>query len=433
MRFIPVVFFIFILNPASAEPVTLNQVVQESLTQSPAVAKARAAARESDWHRRERLDGFLPVLTANASYLLDKRYMLITTEFNGNPVTFPNIVPTTSYTLTAQWSLFDGFASTYAYKAAGRQADAAHDELDWQEFSTERQTALLYYKAVAARSLKDVAYQNLSTLKDHQKDIMALRKAGISTKYDVLRTDTQVSEAEAEILNAEDNYEMSKFRLGEILGKEKEARDITGALPVPDVRLVNKVERLNVENRRDLQAMNERVTGLRYQDKSDGRFWAPRISFFGQYEYYNNLNDRFNDYNYFRDANQIGLQLTWNIFDGMRSISKSEETYEQVHQMEKTLQQTLLKASSDFEFWKRKFNYYCTVYKSRSADIDRSTEAVRLAREGRKVGARTTSDMLDAELDLFRARAGLVNAQVGAVEALINLELASGQKLYDLK
>ena len=38
----------------------------------------------------------------------------------------------------------------------------------------------------------------------------AFRKAGISTKFDALRVDVQVSEARSDLLNAIDNVEISK-------------------------------------------------------------------------------------------------------------------------------------------------------------------------------------------------------------------------------
>ena len=160
------------------------------------------------------------------------------------------------------------------------------------------------------------------------------------------------------------------------------------------------------------------------------RYWVPRINAFGQYQYYNNLNDRFDDRERYREAYQIGVQLNWNLFDGMVSIAKSKQSIEQKYQAEKALRIAQIKAQQDASFWKRKYLYYCSIYKSRTADVSKSTESLRLAKEGRRVGARTNTDLLDTETELFRAQAAVVNAQVGAVEALINLELATGQKLY---
>ena len=90
-----------------------------------------------------------------------------------------------------------------------------------------------------------------------------------------------------------------------------------------------------------------------------------------------------------------------------------------------------LHARQDFDLWSRKLLYFSSVYKSKMSDIDRSKEAVRLAREGRRVGVRTNTELLDAEIDLFRSQAGAVNAQLGALEAKISLELAAGQRVGD--
>ena len=70
------------------------------------------------------------------------------------------------------------------------------------------------------------------------------------------------------------------------------------------------------------------------------------------------------------------------------------------------------------------------MFKSKSTDIERSAEALRLSKAGRKVGVRTNTDILDAQSDLNRSKIAQINAQIGTIESLINLELALGQKLY---
>jgi outer membrane protein TolC len=84
----------------------------------------------------------------------------------------------------------------------------------------------------------------------------------------------------------------------------------------------------------------------------------------------------------------------------------------------------------DLEFWRRKFLYFVNLTQARTGDVGKSAESVRLARAGLKEGTRTTSDLLDAESELFRARAGAINAQVGSIESLLNLEVALGKSLY---
>ena len=91
---------------------------------------------------------------------------------------------------------------------------------------------------------------------------------------------------------------------------------------------------------------------------------------------------------------------------------------------------TLARLPREIDTWRRKFNYSVSLYKARLRAVAQFQESVRLAGIGLKAGTRTHTEMLDAELDLFRARGGLVRAQADAIEALGKLELASGRTLW---
>lgn len=421
---------LFLSTFAKAESVSLKALLSEALTEAPSIQKSQSAFEEARWKKVESLQGFLPRLDGSINYLTNKKYMLLDINLGGNPATIAQVIPTTIYTLTASLPLFDGMASTNRYWAGQSMQKSAQHDLDWARFSTQQQITLYFYKTLAAQALKDVAEQNLKTLNDHLKDAQALKKAGIATSYDVLRVDVQVSEAKSEVLNTRDNFDLSKMKLAEVLGKESEARDLDGKLPVLPAQVLAQVKTLHIENRADLQSLKEKVDSLHDLDTAASRFWSPKLSAFGQYQYYNNINDNFSDNEKFREAYQVGVSLTWNFLDGV-GLAKSRQAAAQAQQLDTTLTQARLKARQDFEFWKRKLNYFKTVYESKVVDVEKSSEAIRLAKEGRKAGTRTTTELLDAELELFRSRASQVNSQIGVIESLINLELATGQQIYE--
>lgn len=407
----------------------LEEALKEAMSHSPKVQRSESQYRETSWKKTESYSGFLPTLSAQASYLFDKKYVLMDVDLAGSPLSIPQVVPTTNAYITAQWSIFDGFSSTNRYLSADAFKESARNDFDWTQFQVQREVTVLFYKALAAKELKSVAEQNVRALEDHLKDVRLFKKVGSSTNYDVLRVEVQVSEAQSELLNAADNVELSRGRLSEALGMDKDVSDVDGILPRLKPELVAKLEKFEVSERKDLQALRQKAEGFAHQEDSAEKYWVPRIALVGQYQYYNNRNDRFDDYDNFRDAYQFGVTLNWNLFDGMTSISKSKQSIEQKYQAEKTLRQSELKAQRDFDLWKKKYLYYCAVYEARLSDVQKSEESVRLAREGQRVGARTNTDVLDAEAELFRARAGVVNAQIGAIEAIVNLEISTGQQL----
>lgn len=419
--------------PPKSEILNLPTALQITEDHSPLIQKQKSVREEVSWKRVEAYSGFLPTLTAQGTYLTDYQYVLTDIKFGLAPVTVPQVIPTTNYYLTAQWSIFDGFASTNRLRAAQSFERAAENELQWTQFQVQRQIQLQFFKALAAKILKDTAEQNLKTFQDHLTAVNSFKKAGLSTNYDVLRVEVQVSESQSEVLNANDNYELSKSKLAEMMGADVSIQDLEGDLPVLQTSLIENVNFENLPERYDLLALKNSVAGFDAQESSMSRYWIPRVSLFGQYQRYNNKNDRFNDDGAFRDAHQVGINFTWNLFDGMVSIAKSKQSIEQRFQAEKNLAIAQLKAKQDLAFWKRKFIYYCQVYTARTGDTQKATEFVRLAQEGRKAGTRTNTDLLDAENELYRAQAGVVNAQIGALEALTNLELTSGQEFYHVK
>ena len=431
MQIISLLFLVLGSGTAFSQMLNVQDVIKETTQGSLQIQKAESTYKETQWKKRETYAGFLPSLTGEVNFLTDKKYMLVDIDFGGAPVTIPQIIPTTIYTLQARWPIFDGFASTNRYLSGSAFEQSAKNEYEWTQFATTRQAILQFYRVLASQILKDVAEQNLKTLSDHLKDVQAYRKAGVSTQYDVLRVEVQVSEAQSEILNSQDNLELSLMKLGEILGHDNESRKPVGQLPVLKESLLKGLTKDAVDSRQDLLAIKQKVQGAQYMENSANRYWIPKVFLFGTFQRYNNRNDRFDDDNAFREDYQVGVNLTWNLFDGMASTSRSGQAEQQAIQAEKTYRMAQIKAQNDFEFWKRKYLYFCAVYESRVNDVSRSTEAVRLAREGRRAGTRTNTELLDAETDLYRAKAGQVNAQIGAVEALINLELASGKQLYD--
>src|SRR4051812_11240559 len=106
--FLPLTFAIFTATIVMAAPgaspaapaLTLKDVIGR-LDGASRVERARAAADEASWKRVESYAGFLPSVTASGSYLLDKKYLLTDVQLAGSPapISFPAIVPTTSYTL----------------------------------------------------------------------------------------------------------------------------------------------------------------------------------------------------------------------------------------------------------------------------------------------------------------------------------------------
>lgn len=412
-----------------AQELSLKMAVDEALQFSPVVQRSKAQAEDAQWKKFESYNGVLPTLTGDINYLLDKKYVQFTTD---SGVTINQVIPSSQFLLTGNLPVFDGFSNYNRMAAGSHMYEAAQYDYEWTQFNVTLQTTFLFYKALVAKNLMDVANQNAHTIQDHYKDVNALLKAGVATKFDVLRVGVQMSEAEAEVLRTQDEYDFAKIRLTKTMGKETDDRVPAGNFPALTPTVLQSYD-AKTNQRKDIQALTEQTASLTNLKKANNRFWVPKLSVYGQLQAYNNINDEFSDWDAYREAYQVGLNLKWNIFDGMTSISKAKQAKAQSIASQNLLRSASLKASEDSEVWKKRFIYFCKLVEVKKTQTEKAEEAVRLAKESVRAGTKTNSDLLDAELDLFRSRADVLNVQMGMVEALINFELATGQKIYEFQ
>jgi outer membrane protein TolC len=221
---------------------------------------------------------------------------------------------------------------------------------------------------------------------------------------------------------------MARERLAQALGTDENFEALTGELLTPKVDQIQKLTRESFGERKDLVALEQRAQSADQLESAAKSFWMPRVALNGSWISYNNRNDSLEDQEAYRWAYTVGLTLNWSIFD-IGTIARSQQSIYQRQQVEKSLTQAKLQSSVDFDFWKRRSIYSATLYKAKLSDVEKAQESLRLAKESYRAGARTSSDVLDSELELFRARAGVVNAELSFSDALLNLELAMGRTL----
>ncbi|QLY24956.1 TolC family protein [Bdellovibrio sp. KM01] len=413
---------------ALAESLSLADSLNLASGNSPQVKRAEAAKDEASWKKVEAYSQFLPRVTVGGTHLLDNKFMVEQMDFGGGPTSIELIQPYTIWSARAEWLVFDGLANYDRYSSMSYGATAAEKEADWAKFQINEETKAKFYKALAAVELEKVANQNVKTLEDHLDRAKAFRKSGAGTNFDVLRVEVQLNEAQSEKLNSEDNTILARQNLLMSLGVDDTGQSLTGVLPVPDAQKVASLNKPAKIERLDYQAMTDREISAHKAWLAAYKHWVPKFSVFGQADYYNNISKGLTDQD-FNNAYSVGVNMTWNVFDGFASSAQAAQADARQVQARESVRQAKLKDTYDFDFWKRRYLYSAALYKAKTVDVQKAQESVRLATESFKAGTRTSSEVLDAELDLFRARAGLVNAQVSAAEAMISLELSLGKEL----
>jgi outer membrane protein TolC len=418
--------------PASTVLV-LDSAIEEGLRQSPQIQGSQAVVSEKRWKANEVMgENFLPKISISGTHFLDKRYSLTNVSFGAAPINFPGFYPTTQVSADAEMPLFSGFTGIARLQSAAMLEDVAAREHSRAQFVLSQEIRLAFFQALAARELQKVSEQNVKTLEDHLRTIKIQKRGGVATKYDALRVEVQLSEAVSDSVDTFDSAQMARRRLSVLLGTEADERPLDGSLPNPVPEVVTDLDTTTPFQRPDIEAMSIKALAAQRAESAQSRWLIPSVSLIGQFLVYNSQsmnNGAVSDTGVYRTAYNVGVRVHWNLFDGGVSFSQANASAAQAVQAERMAQAAKLQVPYDLAFWKRRYLANSQHYLAKRLDIARSEESVRLAKEEERAGTRTASEALDAILDLFKARAGMVNAQMNATEAQIRLELALGRRI----
>lgn len=412
------------------EKLTLEEALREGLGESPAVLEADAGERLASWQKTRALSGVLPKVSLFATHEFDTKYE--TLPFVAGPISadVPIAFPKTEYGLDLKWTLFDGLANIHELKAADLRTDASRALAARKRFETRKKIELGYYSVLAAIQLREVAARNLKTVQDSLAIAETRVRNGISTEPDVLRVQVHKTEAEAEVQRTADAIVIERQKLRQIMGASSDERELAGTLPDPDDR--ERIASLVFEgtkDRDDLRA-SHLSTEASEQERAAGRGpLFPSISVVGRLENYDNTDFSFSSQdNNYRSAYAVGLTLRWDLLDAA-TLAQPGIASAKHDITESQYKAAILRAPTDFELWKRRYLYSADLYQARLGDIRRAEESLRIIDLSFRQGRRIINEVLDAEVDLFRARAGAVQSLYEAIEARNQLELAIGRDL----
>jgi outer membrane protein TolC len=427
--FVATVFF-FYPRISRADVITLDQALSEARERSPIVQNAKATSEEYHWKRTEQLSGFLPNISAVGSHFLNDR---LPNVFQAGGFSLPTSVPFTFFGFNLVIPVFNGLQNVDLYSAASIESKAADLDYDWRGFQVDHQVKLSYYRVLAAKALAVVADQDVKNLEDHLRQVQDQLRAGTATKLDVLRVQVQLSNARSDKTNADDEISIRQRELAQSMGLGQGVpgsfKDAEGVLPNPSDEMIKKIEAAQLNTRPDIEADDLRTDAAEKQEQAAGHYWIPAFDILGNYSFVNGSSpDVFTTSNY-SSTYFVAVSLRWNLFDGMKSYSRSKQSVARSNEARTSAESARLQLPTDFEVYRRRYRYNTEKFKARSEDVVSSQEAVRLARAGFGAGTETNTDVLDAELDLFRARANVINSQLDALDAQINFELAIGRNL----
>lgn len=322
--------------------------------------------------------------------------ILTQNDFNPNLLNNPDVTQNFATRIEVLQPIlnFDGFVQRKAarIKAASFKLQSERTQeailLDAKKSYMELQLA---YQMVA------VMEKALFTATENGRMVQNYNKQGLVQKTDVLSVEIRINEIKNQLQTAKSAVRNSSDYLNFLLnGEDKDA--IYKPLDAFELEsTLAKEDKISLSNRKDFQAMSLVTESYKQMVNSSKMNFLPRLNAFGTYELYDDTLFGTSAGGYV-----IGAQLSWNLFDGYKSIGKLQQakvTYEKA----KT-EELQYKAKSELELNKYSRQLLDAQEKVKLAqlNVEQTTEAYRIRQNRFQQGLEKTTDVLLSETQMIQ-------------------------------
>lgn len=267
------------------------------------------------------------------------------------------------------------------------------------KIKAERTKEYIQFELKKAYMQLQLAYRMLETLENAKKTTLQNKKVidnyfknGMIQKTEVLYMDVRVKEIENQIAYAKSNVRNASDYLYFLLDEPSENKVLKPSEKLEyQTQMLENSSTLNL-NRKDLQAYQKSLEAYDLMIKSSKAKFLPRLNAFGNFEMYDNKFAQFGANGYL-----AGLQLSWNVFDGLKSKSDQEKykaeltkAQTEIEQYSKQSQLELNKANRQVQDADNKVNLTKLA-------LEQSKEAYRIRKNRYEQGLEKSSDLLMSE------------------------------------
>lgn len=417
---------------------TADQAAQRAAASSVDVAGKRSSIAAADAQVDVAQAQYIPKLDLSARYTRLSNFHQPTFLIAGMPVSGDAISPVipNNYNLQATLSIP---LSDYVLRVSKNLASANHGKTAAQfdekatRLAVARDARVDYYQWIRAQGAGYVAAQALEAARGHAADAKNAFDAGLVSRADLLRAQSQVKSAELTVAHYANFIAIATEQLRVAMGDKSDANYDIGEnilLDPPPFAVPPSVEAGYGEalvHRWEVKQLGESEASLRQQAEAARAGTYPRLDASGDFIYANPNQRYIPPAQVWHDTWDVNLVLSWtptNIF-GAQAQARAAEA----HADEIASKRAALKNGLRLEV-NQAMNAIIEATASLSASREglvASEENYRVRRELYRAGKATVVEVTDAETELTRSRLEVVNSHVDQHIALVELAHALGR------
>ncbi len=210
-------------------PITLSRAVEFALERNYLVRQAQNNVERDQAGVLSAYGNFMPTVSASAGWSGGQQY------FNGVALG-DNDVRSFNTSLSANMTIFDGFANTSQLSIANSTVSGTEQTLTRTRQSVVAQTMRFYYEVLRTRRLLEVAQQTMEYSSRQLERVQETARLGSASLVNVYQQQAQVGQDEVSFVIAQNNYDVAKSNLVAYLAldvqSDPEIRDVTIPLEI---------------------------------------------------------------------------------------------------------------------------------------------------------------------------------------------------------
>jgi len=316
--------------------------------------------------------------------------ILTQADFNPALLNDPNEIKNFTTKIEVQQPIFnaDGIFMRKAAKAKMNafelQTTRTKDAMKLEVTKAYMQLQVAYKAVEVLEKAKEAALENKKIADNNFKQ-------GYMQKADILSVEVHVTEVENQLLTTKSNVKNASDYVLFLMNEESENTLKPSNELVADLNLDVYNQQLS-ENRADIEAMQKSTEAFSNMYKADKMSFLPRLNAFGTYELYDDQLFGTNAKGYL-----VGAQLSWNVFDGFKSIGKAQKSKAELDKAEINLDQYKNQSQLEYNKAKRQLKDAENQLKLTNLALEQSKEAFRIRKNRFEQGLEKTSDLLISE------------------------------------
>lgn len=411
-----IVMFLSVSVAEGGSLLTLQESIDLALKQSVEVHSAKEGVVGAEAQKQEAFTGFLPKLSTSYNY----------TRLNEAPTLhFPDVSPliprnfiTTGtqdnyiWALEARQPIFAGGGILANYEANRIGVDVARMEEVTVILGIVQEVKVAYFNTIKAEKLLEVAQQSVKQLEAHRDMAQSFFDVGMIPRNDLLRAEVELANGQQFLVRSQNGLELARSKLNTVL-----RRDINAPVSLEDILAYKSFEKsfddclkVALDNRPEIRAYSLKVEQAKKMVNQAKSEFFPSLNLVGNYARFGDTSSVSGSA--YRDQENWYFMAVanWNFWEWGKTKYRVDMSKSKENQIMDTLvnakDQITLEVKSSYLLLREAEKQ---IFVSKRA-IEQAEENFRITQERYREQVATSTDVLDAQTLLTRAKSDHTNA-----------------------